>query len=94
MVLTRLGEEVSRTPEGIRSRFPGQPWRIIIDMRTMAARQDDALTARLVWKTLVDDTPALRDYVAQEMIPSLLREATDELDGPARRGPGRQSRRT
>lgn len=71
MGLIRCGEEVGRIPGEIRSRFPGQPWRIIIDMRNMAAHQYDALTSRLVWKTLVEDIPALRAYVADVMIPSL-----------------------
>lgn len=71
MGLIRLGEEVSRIPEEVRSRFPGQPWRIIIDMRNMAAHQYDALTSRLVWKTLVEDIPALRSYVATVMLPAL-----------------------
>lgn len=77
MGLIRLGEEVSRIPEGVRTRFFGQPWRIIIDMRNMAAHQYDALTPRLVWKTLLEDIPALRDYVEQEMIPTLRHEAPD-----------------
>lgn len=71
MGLIRLGAEVSRIPEDVRSRFPGQPWRIIIEMRNMAAHQYDTRTLRLVWKTLVDDIPALRDYVATVMLPAL-----------------------
>lgn len=82
MGLIRVGEEVSRIPEDVRARFPGQPWRIIIDMRNMAAHQYDALTARLVWKTLLEDIPALRDYVAGVMIPALRHEAPDGGAGP------------
>lgn len=82
MGLIRLGEEVSRISEEIRDRFPGQPWRIIIDMRNMAAHQYDSLTARLVWRTLVEDIPALREYVVCEMIP-VLRDEQDEGVGGA-----------
>jgi len=78
MGLIRLGEEVSRIPPDARARFPGQPWRVIIDMRNMAAHQYDALTARLVWKTLCEDIPSLREYVAREMIPALREEAAAE----------------
>lgn len=71
MGLIRLGEEVSRIPEIVREQFPGQPWRIIADMRNIAAHQYGSLTTRRVWDTLLIDIPALRDYVAEEMIPAL-----------------------
>lgn len=74
MGLIRLGEEVSRIPESIRSRFPGQPWRIIIDLRNIAAHQYDSLTTRRVWDTLLHDIPALRAYAAEVIIPTLRRE--------------------
>lgn len=75
MGLIRLGEDVSRLPEQIRSRFPGQPWRIIIDLRNMAAHQYDDLTTRRVWSTLLEDIPALRTYLADTMIPALRSES-------------------
>ena len=71
MGLVRLGEDVSRIPEGVRSRFPDQPWRIIIDLRNIAAHQDDSLTTRRVWDTLVHDIPALRAYAADVIVPAL-----------------------
>ena len=71
MGLIRLGEEASRIPEGVREQFPGQPWRIIVDMRNIAAHQYDTLATRRVWNTLLIDIPALRDYVVEEMIPTL-----------------------
>lgn len=74
MGLIRLGEEVSRIPDDVRSRFPDQPWRIIIDMRNIAAHQYGSLTTRRVWHTLLEDIPALRTYVASVMIP-VLRDA-------------------
>lgn len=77
MGLIRLGEEVSRIPEGVRAPFPGQPWRVIVEMRNMAAHQYDALTARRVWKPLLEDIPVLRAYVGQERIPTLRHEAAD-----------------
>lgn len=51
-----------------------QPWRIIIDLRNIAARQDDSLTTRRVWDTFVHDIPALRADVADVMVPALRRE--------------------
>ncbi|APX34020.1 hypothetical protein BH708_16335 [Brachybacterium sp. P6-10-X1] len=75
MGLIRLGEEVSRLPEHARESYPDQPWRIIIAMRNMAAHQYDDLTSDRVWKTLTDDIPRLRDYLADVMLPGLRGEA-------------------
>ena len=79
MGLIRLGEEVSRLPESTREAYPGQPWRVIIGLRNMAAHQYDDLTSDRVWKTLTEDIPRLRDYVADVMLPGL--RAPDPLDG-------------
>lgn len=71
MGLIRLGEEVTRIPESVRAQFSGQPWRIIIDLRNIAAHQYDSLTTRRVWATLLEDIPALRRYVAGTVVPAL-----------------------
>lgn len=69
--LIRVGEEVSRLPGHVRERYPDQPWRVIIAMRNMATHQYDDLTSDRVWKTLTEDIPRLRDYVADVMLPGL-----------------------
>lgn len=71
MGLIRIGEAVGRIPAGVRERFPGQPWRQIIAMRNFAAHQYDDLDPRRVWRTLVQDVPALRDYLLDTLIPGL-----------------------
>ena len=71
MGLIRVGEEASRLAESIRERFPDQPWRVIIAMRTMAAHQYDDLTPGRTWRTLTEDIPRLRDYAAHVMLPGL-----------------------
>ena len=71
MGLIRVGEGVSRIPEGVREQFPGQPWRIIVDMRNIAAHQYDTSATRRVWNTLLCDIPALREYVVMVMLPVL-----------------------
>jgi uncharacterized protein with HEPN domain len=71
MGLIRIGETIGRIPEDVRARFPGQPWRQIIGMRNFAAHQYDDLDPRRVWRTLVHDVPALRNYLTDTVIPAL-----------------------
>lgn len=71
MGLIRIGEAVAKLPEGVRERFPLQPWRQIIDMRNFAAHQYDDLDPKRVWRTLTRDVPALRAYLQSTVIPGL-----------------------
>ncbi len=71
MGLIRIGEAVAKIPAEVRERFADQPWRQIIDMRNFAAHQYDDLDPRRVWRTLTSDVPALRDYLARTLPPSL-----------------------
>lgn len=71
MGLIRIGEGVNRIPTKVRERFPGQPWRQIVDMRNLAAHQYDNLQPRRVWRTVTVDVPKLRSYLAETVIPGL-----------------------
>ncbi|TIC82179.1 DUF86 domain-containing protein [Nocardioides sp. GY 10113] len=71
MGLIRIGEGVNRVPDEILERFPGQPWRQIVAMRSFAAHQYDDLDPRRVWRTLVRDVPDLRVYLVDTVIPGL-----------------------
>lgn len=71
MGLIRIGEGVNRIPADILDRFPDQPWRLIVAMRNFAAHQYDDLEPRRVWRTVTQDVPALRDYLALTVIPGL-----------------------
>lgn len=71
MGLIRIGEAVAKIPEPVRERFPGQPWRQIIDMRNFAAHQYDDLDPRRVWRTLISDVPALRAYLTTTLLPGI-----------------------
>ncbi|WP_340540286.1 HepT-like ribonuclease domain-containing protein [Nocardioides sp. GXZ039] len=71
MGLIRIGEAVSRIPDVVLARFPEQPWREIVAMRNFAAHQYDDLVPRRVWRTVTHDVPALRRYLAEEVIPGL-----------------------
>ena len=71
MGLIRIGEAVNRIPAEVLERFPEQPWRQIVAMRNFAAHQYDDLDPRRVWRTATRDVPALRDYLADTVIPGL-----------------------
>lgn len=71
MGLIRIGEGINRIPAQILQQYPQQPWREIVAMRNFAAHQYDDLQPRRVWRTVVHDVPALRDYLVTTVIPGL-----------------------
>lgn len=71
MGLIRIGEAVNRIPHEVLARFPDQPWRQIVAMRNVAARQYDDLVPAPVWRTVTHDVPALRAYLADTGLPGL-----------------------
>lgn len=74
MGLIRIGEAVNRIPDEVLAKFPNQPWRQIVAMRNFAAHQYDDLDPRRVWRTVTRDVPALRNYLAETVIPGLGRD--------------------
>lgn len=71
MGLIRIGEAVNRIPEDVLTRFPDQPWRQIVAMRSFAAHQYDDLDPHRVWRTVIRDVPALRAYLADVVLPEI-----------------------
>ncbi|GGF36341.1 hypothetical protein GCM10011519_07310 [Marmoricola endophyticus] len=71
MGLIRIGEAVNRIPDHVLTQFPDQPWREIVSMRNFAAHQYDDLVPRRVWRTVTQDVPALRRYLADTVLPRL-----------------------
>lgn len=71
MGLIRVGEAVNRIDAEVLDEFPGQPWRRIVGMRSLAAHQLHDLDPRRVWRTVTSDVPALRGYLAEVVIPGL-----------------------
>lgn len=71
MGLIRIGEGINRIPVDVLDRFPEQPWRQMVAMRTFAAHQYDDLDPGRVWTTLTRDIPSLRAYLVDVMIPAL-----------------------
>lgn len=71
MGLIRIGEGINRIAPEILARFPDQPWREIVTMRSLAAHQYDDLAPRRVWTTVTRDVPVLRSYLVTTLIPHL-----------------------
>ena len=72
MGLIRIGETINRIPGDVLARFPDQPWRQIVGMRNVAARQYGDLDPRRVWRTVTVDVPSLRRYLAGVVLPGLV----------------------
>lgn len=71
MGLIHVSEAVSRIPIDVTDRFPDQPWRQLVAMRSFPFHEDDDLDPRRVWRTVIKDIPALRDYLRDTVIPGL-----------------------
>lgn len=69
--IVRLAEDIQRLPLATRERFPAQPWRSMIGMRNVIAHQYDTVDVELLWTTLTEHVPALRDYINEVMLPKL-----------------------
>ncbi len=71
MGLIRIGEGVNRIPDAVLAEFDAQPWRQIVGMRNFAVHQYDDLAPRRVWRTVTIEMPALRDYLADTVLPGV-----------------------
>ncbi len=70
---TVIGEAASRIPAELRSRHPEIPWSPMISQRNWVVHESFGVDWVLLWKTVVEDVPRLRDHVAK-----ILRTEYDE----------------
>ena len=54
-----IGEAATKIPASIRSRFPQIPWRLMRDMRNVAAHEYFQINLRIVWNTARNNLPPL-----------------------------------
>ncbi len=66
-----IGEASVNVDDGIKSRYPQIPWRLMGDMRNVMAHEYFQVNQRLVWNTIQNHlpplVPLLKELLAQEM---------------------------
>lgn len=60
-----IGEAANRVPDELRVRHPEIPWSRIVSQRNRVVHDYFGLDWTLLWKTIVDDLPRLRNQVSQ-----------------------------
>lgn len=60
-----IGEAARRLPKSLRDRHPEVPWADIIAMRNKVVHEYFGVDLEVVWRTVQDDLPALREAVAR-----------------------------
>ncbi len=50
-----IGEASANVPEGVQSRYPNIPWRLMQDMRNVMAHEYFQINVERVWKSIEDD---------------------------------------
>lgn len=65
--LAIIGEAVSHLPADVLERHPGLPWRGIKGMRLWLDHEYHRVDAQVVWRTVTDRLPELRNAVETEL---------------------------
>ena len=61
---TIIGKAASRISPQLRERHAGIPWPLIVSLRNRVVHEYFVLDWGLIWKTIQDDLPRLRDQVS------------------------------
>jgi uncharacterized protein with HEPN domain len=67
--LAIIGEAASRLPEDVLQRHPDIPWKGVKGMRLWLDHEYHRVDAAVVWRTVSDRLPALRDAIEEELHP-------------------------
>ena len=60
-----IGEAAKRIPRDFRDRHPSIPWRGMTEMRDKVIHEYFGVDAAVVWRTVREDLPLLRESIAQ-----------------------------
>jgi uncharacterized protein with HEPN domain len=58
-----IGEAARVIPNDIQSRYPEIPWRLMIDMRNVVSHEYFQVQINMVWRSLSEDLPALKQQI-------------------------------
>ena len=67
MCIIQIGELVGRLSEEFVSEHSTIPWRAIKAMRNLHAHDYERVDLEIVWDTLVNEIPKLKEYIEQAM---------------------------
>lgn len=60
-----IGEAARQIPKSLQDKYPRVPWRQITGMRNKVTHEYFAVDLEVVWKTIHEDLPLLRETIAQ-----------------------------
>ncbi|GAA3675757.1 hypothetical protein GCM10022237_39150 [Nocardioides ginsengisoli] len=64
-LIIKVGENVARVSDELRSAHPEVPWRVIKDMRNRLAHYDQATDYEVVWNTIDGDFPQIAEMIGR-----------------------------
>ena len=62
MCIFQIGELTTHFTEDFRATYTKVPWKDIKNMRNIAAHRYDSFDLGILWETVTDDIPELREY--------------------------------
>ena len=68
MVIIQIGEQVNNLSEEFTKQYDKIPWSDIVGMRIVLAHNYESVIDEIVWETLIDDVPELKEYLENILI--------------------------
>jgi len=62
MALINIGECVNRLSDSFKEKYPHIPWHEVVALRNISAHGYWDLKMEIVWETLINDIPILKDF--------------------------------